>query len=121
MKSVQSIDERVLAVKINQTYRDGMTDNQLYEITRGIWKLDKTKLDKIQYVFGVYHGIVKEVYEVAQWQDAGSTPYEFREHKPETLLRRSEFVGKLAPDDIRDKYLGKRIDLTYQAVNYYNC
>jgi hypothetical protein len=36
-------------------------------------------------------------------------------------MGRSEFVGRTAPDDIRDKYIGKKIDLTYQTVNYYNC
>ena len=121
MKNVQSIDEPVLVVKINQTYREGMSDEELYEIVRGIWKVNKTKLDKIQYVFGVYHGIVKEIYEVANWNDAGTTPYKFRKHEPKTLVGRSEFVGQPAPDNIRDKYLGKRIDLTYQTVNYYNC
>lgn len=121
MKSAQSIDEPVLVVKINQTYREGMSDEVLYEIVRGIWKVDKSKLDKIQYVFGVHHGIVKEVYKVAHWHEAGSTPYNFRNHEPETLVRRSEFVGKPAQDQIRDKYLGKRIALTYQTVNYYNC
>lgn len=121
MSNSQSIDEPTLVVKINQTYREGMSNEELYEIVRGIWKVDKSKLDKIRYVFGVYHGIVKEVYEVAHWHDAGSTLYNFRKHEPEKLLRRSEFVGKRARDDIRNKYLGKKIDLTYQTVNYYNC
>lgn len=121
MNHVQSIDEPVLVVKINQTYREGMSNEELYEIVRGIWKVDKRKLDKIQYVFGVYRGIVKEVYEVAYWNEAGSTPYVFRKHEPETLIGRSEFVGQPAADDIRDKYIGKKIDLTYQTVNYYNC
>jgi hypothetical protein len=121
MKSVQSIDEPVLVVKINRTYREGMSSDDLYEIVRGIWKVDKRNLDKIQYVFGVYHGVVKEVYEVAQWNNAGTTPYRFRTHQPEKLIGRSEFVGQVAPDHIRDKYLGKNLDRTYQTVNYYNC
>jgi hypothetical protein len=120
MNHVQSIDEPVLVVKINRTYREGMSKDELYEIVRGIWKVDKRKLDKIQYVLGVYHGIVKEVYQVAYWKEAGSTPYVFRKHEPEILIGRSEFVGQAAPDDIRD-YIGKKIDLTYQTVNYYNC
>lgn len=115
------IDEPVLVVKINKTYREGMSSEELYEIIRGIWKLDKRKLDKIRYVFGVYQGTVKEVYEVAYWNDAGSNEYKFRKHEPQELVGRSEFVGHIAPDEIRDKYLGKGIDSTYQATNYYNC
>jgi hypothetical protein len=68
MNQVQSIDEPVLVVKINRTYREGMSKDELYEIVRGIWKVDKRKLDKIQYVLGVHHGIVKEVYQVAYWK-----------------------------------------------------
>lgn len=98
-----------------------MSSEELYEIIRGIWKLDMRKLDKIRYVFGVYHGVVKEVYEAAYWNDVGSAEYKFRKHEPQTLIGRSEFVGHVAPDEVRGKYIGKRIDATYQAMNYYNC
>jgi len=118
---MQTIDEPVLVVKVNRTYREGMSAEELYEIVRGIWKLDKSKLDKIQYVFGVHNGIVKAIYEVAHWNDAGATTYKFRQHKPETLKARSEFVGKPASEEMQAKYLGKRIEPTYQTMNYYNC
>lgn len=121
MMNVREIEEPVLVVKINQTYRDGMSNEELYEIIRGIWKIDKLKLNNISYVFGVYHGVVKEVFEVNHWNDAGTTPYKFRKHEPETMRGRSEFVGRPANDNIRNKYVGKKIPLTYQTINYYNC
>jgi hypothetical protein len=37
VKYSRSIDEPVLVVKINRTYREGMASEELYEIVRGIF------------------------------------------------------------------------------------
>ncbi len=115
-----NIEERAITVKLNKTYREGMNTGELYEITRGIWKIDKRKRELIQYVLGVANGHVKEVYHVDRWQDAGTEPYTFRVHDELTLLGRSEFVGSVAAEYIRDKYVGKPFK-SYQTVNYFNC
>lgn len=121
MTTIEELNKPSLVVKINKTFRDGMSNDELYEIIRGIWKIHKDKRDKIQYVFGVYHGTIIEVYKVSYWDDAGKTPYKFRKHDAETLRGRSEFVGSPADDIIRDRFVGKKIELTYQTINYYNC
>ena len=118
-RTAMNITEPALVVKINQTYRDGISTEELYEITRGIWKIDKRRRDSIRYVLGAANGLIREVYSVDHWQDAGTDPYYFREHTPESLEGRSEFVGGVAPDDIRDKYIGKPFS-SYQAINYFD-
>lgn len=114
-----TITESAIIVKINQTYRDGIRTGELYEITRGIWKIDKSKRDSIDYVLAVAGGVVKEVYKVEHWQDAGTDEYKYRKHSPEVLRGRSEMVGSVAPEAIRNKYIGQPFK-SYQTVNYFN-
>lgn len=121
MVRIEELEKPSLVVKINRTFRDGMSNEELYEIIRGIWRIDKKGRDRIQFVFGVYNGTIKEVYEVNRWFDAGTIPYRFRVHDEKTLKGRSEFVGKPADESVRSKYVGKKIPLTSQSFNYYNC
>jgi hypothetical protein len=115
-----NITEPAITVKINRTYREGMSAGELYEITRGLWKIDKRKRDRIAYVLAVANGVVKEVYKAVLWQDAGTDTYRFRVHAANDLRRRSEFVGTVARATVRDKYFGQPYK-SYQTINYFNC
>lgn len=85
-----------------------MTDFELYETTRGIWVINPEKVKQIEYVFAVFASMILEVYSVAGWYPAYSTFYGTRPDlgpdAEKDLTGRFEFVGKLAPDEIRKKY-----------------
>ena len=100
---LDDISENVLIVKINRAYRNDMTDFELYEVTRGTWVINLEKAKQIEYVFAVYASIVLEVYSVAGWHPAFSTFYNSIENAPMNHDR-FEFVGKIAPNEIREKY-----------------
>lgn len=119
MNGEANITDPVISFKINQTYWEGMSSGELYEITRGIWKVGP-RSERARYAFAVYRGEIVEVFEIDHWQEAGATPYEYRVHDPEVLAVRREFVGRVAPQSVRDKYVGKTIH-TYQTINYFNC
>ena len=55
----EDITENVIATKINQAYRENMTELGLYEATRGYWKVDVKRAEKAQYAFSIYKGIIK--------------------------------------------------------------
>lgn len=55
----EDIIENVIAIKINQAYRENMTELELYEVTRGCWKVDVKRAEKAQYAFSIYKGIIK--------------------------------------------------------------
>lgn len=116
---IDNVDEKVLAVKINRTYREGMSAGELYDCTRGIWKVNKAKLKNVHFAFALYHGVVKEVYEIENWFDELTTEYKYR--KPEPTGQRSEFVGKVADDTIREKYIGKFLPTGSNTIQYFNC
>jgi len=102
------VEEPAILFTINSLYRSGMTELELYETTRGIWKLGKNR-GKAKYAFCVTHGIVREVYTIEKWHPAGTLKYQTRPDS-ESLSKtgRWEFEGRIA-FEIRDKYLGKSV------------
>ncbi len=102
------VEEKAILFTINSLYRSGMSDEELYETTRGIWKLGKNR-EKAEYAFCVTHGIVREVYKIEKWYPAGTLEYKVRPDSDSfSKTNRWEFEGSIA-NDIRDKYIGKSV------------
>ncbi len=98
-----------LAFLLNDTYKSGMTEENLFECTRGIWAnipRDKT----IKYAYATYGDVVKEVYKIHSWVEAGTQQYFTRNISKMALEKRWEFIGKIASKEIREKYKGKVIE-----------
>lgn len=84
-------DEAVLLIRVNKLYKPGMSDKELYEITRKYWRVGPRAL-KIKYACACYLGIVREVYEIKEWYPSKEIP------------GRKGFRGKIANVDVRDTY-----------------
>jgi hypothetical protein len=69
-----TVEIPALLIRINRLYRHNMTPQELYEATRGVWKLD-ARCTKARYAFAVFEGLVREVYEIESWHPAATTPY----------------------------------------------
>ncbi len=91
---------KYMIIKTTDNRKDNECNGSLYEAVRYSWKVSKHRVDKIQYVLGVINGIVREVYEVEKWQLADNGV-------------RYEFVGHIAPDEIRNIFIEKRIPEKY--------
>jgi len=98
------VDDPVLLIRINRLYRHGMSELELYEATRGVWVIGKRRTTA-KFAFAVFEGIVREVYEIHSWHPAGTNHYSSRAQKDVKIPGRWEFVGKIASDDIREKYV----------------
>lgn len=109
----EAITEDVIAIKINRSYKENMSEIALYEATRGYWKLNLEKAKQADYAFCIYKGIIKEVYKIEGWLPAGSIP---RQTLPDAEIPsdRYEFVGKVADKTIRNKYIEKSIANLYR-------
>lgn len=104
-----SEEHQGLAFLLNDTYKSGMSDLELYEATRGVWwRVPRDK--SIQYAYATYGGLVKEVYQIHSWIEAGTQMYFSRSLEFENLSERWEFIGKPAAEHIRSLYVGKVID-----------
>jgi uncharacterized protein len=127
-----SIDEPVVVININQQYKHVENAEDLYNCTRGIWRLNRKRAGKAQYAFAVYQGVIKEVYEIDKWIPVSQATRDYwkerensqgRYFPPEIHDGRSEFTGKLAPETIRKKYVGRRmpVRLGQNPIRYFNC
>ena len=105
--------EDAVLVKVNQLYRNGMSDFELYEVTRGFWRVDKSKIEGIHLALAVYDGMVLEAYEIAAWLPAGSGMCAARSVSQAESAHRMEFVGRVADQCIRDRYVGKGVSGLY--------
>jgi hypothetical protein len=97
------IKHRTVLIIINRLYRSEMTAGELYEATRGIWKIGP-KRDKAELAMAVYQGIVREVYRIKRWLPAGTQKYETRDSRGFKSSGRWEFEGEIA-NDLRDQYV----------------
>lgn len=103
------LDEDLVVIKINRLYREGMSEEALYEATRGIWKRRIEGVEGNDYCLSVFKSEVVEVYKIDEWLPAGTIPMKTRTILPERTVGRVEFIGKIAPDEIRNKYIGKSV------------
>jgi hypothetical protein len=118
------IEEAVILFRINKLYQYGMREIELYDVTRGVWRVGE-KRNKAKYAFAVYEGIVREVYKIRQWFPAGTT-FSTRDQNELSDPDKWEFIGGLAEAKIRKKYLLKSVEnyFSHNAENpftYVNC
>ena len=125
MKNEILIDEKVILIRINQLYRESMTSEELYEATMGVWKVG-IRRNEAEYACTVFRGEIKEVYKIDSWLPAGTYHYKTRPRSDIEVDGRWEFIGSLAKDNIRNKYIGRTVKdyLLQGMVNpivYINC
>jgi hypothetical protein len=122
----------VIAISINEQFPHCEAADDLYTCTRGLWRLNRTRAEQAKYAFAIYEGEIKEVYEIEQWFPATQafTDYWVSRLKsqgsrisPAELIGRYEFSGRLAPEPIREKYVGKKIPKRHSGnpIMYFNC
>lgn len=118
------VDEPAMLIRVNKTYRYGMSELELYNFTRGMWKVGNRR-NKARYALCVFAGIVREVYRIEEWYPAGTEP---NTRDPNDLKKegRWEFVGQKAEEAIREKYLLKSVEAYFarrsqNPITYVNC
>ena len=90
-------DDLALLLRLNKSWYDGIPPDELYEITRAWWVMSVANAERVVRVLAVAGGLVREVYEPAEWL-----------HSPvEGLENRIGFNGSVASD--RDKYVGRDV------------
>jgi hypothetical protein len=102
-----TVVEPALLITINQTYRPDMSPLELYEATRGFWRVGERR-DGAHYAFAVYEGVVREVYGIRAWFPAGTLVYQTRKVGANRGSGRMEFEGEVA-HEIRNRYVGRFI------------
>ena len=98
MKEVIVLVENVVLIKINKSYRDGMSAEELYNATSKSWvaSFQKTSSRVLKYYCSVYKNKIIEVYDFLDFQE------ELPARKPPRYI----LEGKINSTDIRQKLIG---------------
>lgn len=104
---VEVIDPALL-IRINLLYRHGMSESELYEATRGVWKLGERR-NRARYALAVFEGVVREVYTVEAWYPGGTLTYSTRPAADVDAPDRWEFEGRVAPKTVRSRYVDRSV------------
>jgi hypothetical protein len=120
-----TVTHPALLIRINRLYRHGMAEDELYEATRGVWKLG-TRRGDARYALAVFEGVVRQVYEIDSWHRAGTTQYKTRTQKSVDRPDRWEFTGRIASENLRSQYVGFSVAAYFpkglqSPVVYANC
>ena len=91
------IEEPAILININNLYQRDMTETEIYNATRKSWRININRIENIKIACSVYRGIIREVFLIEKWLPS-----------PE-VEGRYMFQGKVAPKDVRDKYLNKSV------------
>lgn len=115
-----SVKHKAILITINKRYRSDMTPEELYEATRGIWKLSRRR-EKAEYAMSVYRGIVREVYRIKKWYPSGTLTYHTLDASKYRNRGRWEFGGEIAEESIRQRYVGNSVGMGGQnPIRYVN-
>lgn len=111
------IQEPAILIKVNRLFERGISDERLYEITRGNWVIGERR-NRAKYALSVYNGIVRQVYEIKCW-----FPIAARSQDQKTQ-KRWRFEGIIAEN--LQHYVGGSVEkyITLGAQNpikYINC
>jgi uncharacterized protein len=113
------VRHKAILLTINRLFRPNMSPLELYETTRGFWRVGENRY-KPTYAMALLAGVVLEVYRIQQWYPAGTLDYQTRDAAEYRGSGRWEFSGKVA-DDIRDQYIGFSVGTAGQnPVRYMN-
>ena len=96
-----------ILIRISELYRPQISATELYDATRGSWKLGPNR-EHAKSAFAIFEGIVREVYEISQWFPAGST-FNSRDPRGVRSRNRWEFVGRLAAEGVRRRYVNRDV------------
>lgn len=95
-------------MKINKSFIENMSHDYLYESTRGIWKV-VDRCENAEYAFTILNGEFLEVYKIDYWHLGGTTQYKIHTKLNNVKTERREFLGTIAEQSIRKKYIGENV------------
>ena len=92
---------KMLKFIISQKYKENMSPEELYDITRQAWapqnaSYERRQVEEYGYAVAVANYIVKEVYKIHTWEpvmDGG--------------IEKWRFIGELADEPLRNQCIGK--------------
>lgn len=98
------IDDPAIEIIVNSSAKN----EELYHATRLAWRLDRNRANKAKLALAVKNGLIIEVFEIDEWLPANSENFPGFV-APDVESNRFGFIGRPAPDALRNKYCKKKV------------
>ena len=107
----------IVVIRINRLYRPDMSRNELYDTTRGWWRVNLEMANKARYALSVAEGCVKEVYAIkGKWHKYGFN----EQDEGDGSDGRYQFDGEVVKNDpIRRLYVGRSTEGLFKQGDAY--
>jgi len=122
------IEDDAICIKVNKFWYRGVSNEDLYNGTRGVWRIDVQRANKFKLVFADHNKIIRGVFEVDYWKKCTVGDYNpaankvLSEEDINTWAKyRGFFVGSIARQEYIDKYLNKNVSDLIDKVQYPTC
>jgi hypothetical protein len=99
-------EDKALLISVNRS----AAERSLYEATRYAWKISSKKAKQADVVLSTLQGLIIGAFVAEDWLPATSEHFPDREEVP----GRWGFVGREAPDELRQRYVGKGVPDAYR-------
>lgn len=124
----QNPEHKLVLININKL-EDRFDRQAIYNLVRYCWRISKSRVENAQYVLAVVRGVVVGAFEVERWMAATRENFPDISYADGSEAHRLGFVGRDAPVEIWDLYVGgrgKRIatpDLKHvqNPIRFWNC
>ena len=80
----EDIRHKILVVKVNKLYDRHMSSREVYDIVRGVWRANMSKVKQVEYVLGVYNSLVIACYKPDRWYTVSDADIE---RLPEHIIK----------------------------------
>lgn len=100
---LDQIEPGAVLININKTYKRAKGEKTIYEATKESWPIRESRTKDLRLVLSEYRGFVVEVFVVERWYPVQATT---SAGKPRT---RWGFDGKVAPNDVRERYINRTV------------
>lgn len=97
---------KALLISVNRS----AVETSLYEATRYAWKISRTKAMQADVILATQRGLIRRAYVADDWLPATAENFPGHPDVPGRLA----FVGREAPADIQELYVGKRVPDEYR-------
>ncbi len=101
--------EPFILFSIRKEYRS----DELFNVVQGFWKIKKEKAESYKLVLAQVEGLVKGAYRPEEWLEATRENFRDNPRMKENRPGRYGFKGEEAEEEIRQKYVGKRVPEKY--------
>ncbi|WP_285824791.1 LEM-3-like GIY-YIG domain-containing protein [Schaedlerella arabinosiphila] len=65
--NIDEIIHKILVIKVNKLYNHHMSSKEVYDVVRGVWRANISKVKQVEYVLGVYNNLIVACYKPDRW------------------------------------------------------